>query len=1657
MEEQQQQEVKERPVRKSRKWARIVRRIVLALIGFILLVLLVFQIPAVQTWAARQAIHYLSQKLNTEVSIDRISLLFLNRFDLQHFYLEDYAGDTLLYSRSLKVNLTINPFTLGSDGLRISSVELEKTKFYWVRREGQVESDFERILATLFPKKEKKSEPIKLQLRRLNLQDVDFVKSDEVQGSYLHAYLRNGQILMDTFDLSRKLITATAIHLENPLVEIENRKGVPLPDSLQMLVDERKAGPIRDTVPFSASIDRLTLAGGTFRLDNYRKDSVEVLPDSVLDYQHMLVRDIQIGIDEFQYSDFRFRGSVDVISGKEKSGFILDRLSSSDVIVSPEEVTLRDLLIETPQSRITRFFQMRYSSFLDFRDFVDRVRMRGDLTGATVSISDILTFAPGLRRNRFFRDNRDQVVRINGQVRGSVNRLRIRDLDAQLANGTLIQGRFSSNDITDKDNARLNIRLDKLQTKAVTLSQLFPWMQFPTHFSKLGKLSFQGSYDGFFEDFVANGILVSEIGTARMDMRMNLLPGKERAEYSGALALENFDLGRWTGNPDLGQITVSSEVLNGVGLTAKTAYAELIARVASLSYKGYQYENAVMEGALNENRFDGEFNITDDNIDFFFQGKVDFSQGAPDFDFQAEIRRMALKELNITEEDFLLSGGIELDIVDTDPADMTGRIGLRDFRVRLPDEEELEIDSLFLRAAISPDSVKTYQLEGNLLQGKIEGRFNLMETPAIFTQVLDRNFPEFARRLGIKKDTLSRAPQAFIYELSIPESGGFEKLVNDRLGPMDGTRVNGYLDSEKDSLLVDLLIPTLRYDSIVAHRNVVILDLFGKKGGLDMTLDSVYLNRNLQLGQTVLLSLIDQGSLLFGFNTEQPISNQAKSQGALVDNVNINGSFLLKDSTGFRVEFDDSDIFLFQERWKIDPDNYLEFSSEAFETRHFYMTNGTQLVEIKNMGRRGLDMRLFDLDFSYLNTILDYEPLDFDGNYEVVLQVQDAYKLEELSLEVNSSHFILNEEDRGALSLTASTPDPSGILDADFRLEKGNQSLQVNGFMNLADQAEGEQIPPEKKGGYFDFHAAMDQFPAKVGGYFIDAVLEDMTGDIKSQARVYGLPERPNIQGEVRLQDVAFTVSYLQTRYRVEEGATFAINNQAFDGTGTRIFDIYGHEAILSGGIRHDNLGNFRLGAELEVDQLQVMDTDQEDNEQFYGHALGTGSIRFSGPFKQPNVYINATVGERSRLTIPVSSAGEESQLNFVEFVDQAKVKAQQNGKVRQTVELKGLEIEMDLSVEEEAVVEIVFDEQSGDVLRGQGRGNLQINVTRDGQFQIFGNYRITQGSYLFTMYNVVNKQFSIKEGGMIQFTGDPLRAQLNIKAEYTALSTSVANFIQEYLQAASATLKNDASKSTRVILEMSLSGPLEKPVIGFDIFFPDLTGELLNLCESKMRILRRDQNELNRQVFGLIVAGQFLPSDSNLQGSSIFYNTVSEFLSNQLSMLLTGLFSEIISDGAVLSGIDIDVAYSNYQAADLGEGQDYTSGSEFQVRLRQDFFNDRLTVIVGGNIDVGGNITAPDAANGTFIGNDLVIEYTLNKDRTLKLRVYQKLQPDLGGGSRLQVGTGLSFRKEYDEFSEFLKSIGNKLGGKKKKRTEDKPENKVEKKEPEEELLGSN
>ncbi|MCB0662874.1 MAG: translocation/assembly module TamB domain-containing protein, partial [Saprospiraceae bacterium] len=206
------------------------------------------------------------------------------------------------------------------------------------------------------------------------------------------------------------------------------------------------------------------------------------------------------------------------------------------------------------------------------------------------------------------------------------------------------------------------------------------------------------------------------------------------------------------------------------------------------------------------------------------------------------------------------------------------------------------------------------------------------------------------------------------------------------------------------------------------------------------------------------------------------------------------------------------------------------------------------------------------------------------------------------------------------------------------------------------------------------------------------------------------------------------------------------------------------------------------------------------------------------------------------------------------------------------------------------------------------------------------------------------------------------------------------------------------------------------------------LQGSLKNYAQSKLRILKQDQNELNRQVFGLIVAGQFLNPTNNVNGADVTINTVTELLSNQLSLYFSDLLSNLVTDVKFLSGIDLNIGYTSYQNVDLATAGDESfgvSGQELQLYFQPYFFNDRLSVSVGTIFNLDENSPLGTSVNqGSLTSGDFTIEYALTADRRLKIKAYASQETVIGNGTRTRYGAGLSYRNEFDNFKELIDGI---------------------------------
>lgn len=1580
--------------------------------GYVLvLTFLVLQLPPVQQYLADRAVARMQTTLGTDVRLKRLRISWLDEINLVDLYIADTKGDTLLASGRVVVDFNLNPIAIYKRGIEIEALSIQGARFNIRRGLYDEVSNLEWALAKLFPAKDTittDKRPIPLNLRELTLSDVQFTQRDSTRGNYLGAYVAEAQVYLNLLDLPGKRIDISSANIKDPRVEIANW----MPDRLESDFVDKAADPA-DTTTFQIQVAEFYLAGGNFKLDNFRQYATKTTPNDQLDLRHLDLYDVQVEIENFALADEIWQGRVNWIAAKDRSGFKLERLSANEATVAPTHVTLNGLSVVTPTSRLGDTLVFKYQAYEDWGYFADLVRMDLRFNDADVTLQDIMAFVPGLNDNVFFRNNRQTNVQIDGRFRGAVNSLKGDNVDIRLADGTQVQGRFSSQNLAVRDEEFLVLDLKKLSTRISTLRQIIPNFRPPQTFDKLGNLNFNGSFTGFFIDFVAKGSLATDLGRAKMDMQMVLKDGANKAKYAGNLVLEDFDLGRWTSNANFGKVSLSSNVFDGYGLTAELASASLKAEVQQFTFKEYTYKNATLTGQLNRNFFNGDFLISDDNIDFSFTGELDFRDSVPVFDFKANINRLALLPLNLSKQQLVLSGGVDLNIRNQKLSDLEGDASFKQLKIVKDDTETYEIDYIKIFAFATSTGENVFRLESDIASGEVRGNYDIDQLPASLQLFALRNYPGFAGRMGITAPRKTPDINEFSIDFHLNDSKGLNYLLDARLGNIRDLDFKGQYNGKQDSVWFELEVPSFEYQNVRLADAFISLDALRSQGDLDIIIDSTFINGKPRLTAFSLLSFLDRDTIQFGIN----ISTDTPD---IFDKVNLAGRVFLPDSTDYQLEFKNSNISLAKLPWSIKEDNRIRFGGKKIHTENFVLTNNQRGIYLYDKDGKGLMTQFINFDFSIIDHLWDYESLNFAGSFDMLVQIEDLFALQGISANINSEALRINKDNFGAFRLDAFLPDLKSYADVLLCIENDTVRLEADAMYNLADidnparPIKGKR-PLDKTKDYLDLAIKTQGFPLDILEYWLAGGLRDTRGHFGADLSVKGLTSALDIEGGIDVWDGGFTIEALQTRYTFPHTRIKA-SNDFFDVSGTQIFDKYGNVATVEGGLTHQRLKNLGMNARMRTNRFLGLDLKRGDNDVFYGRALGAGEVRFSGDFQRPNISVNATVADSTFIVIPITDQVESSDLNFVQFIN----KHQKSEKTESATNTKvlGLNLEMDLRITEVADLELIFDEKAGDILRGRGRGNLRIVLPRAESFQMYGDITVTSGNYLFTLMDFINKEFDIKSGGTINWTGDPLNAQIDIAAGYKDLRTPLSSFIPEYLLTAPEGERVQAQQPTVVDLDLQLKGDLFKPDITFDMRFPNLRGYLQNLAENKLTLLRRDENEMNRQVFGLIVLGQFLPSDLSFNSNGAIANTLSEYFSNQMSLLLTDLLGNLIGNGKTVSSLDFDVVYNR----GVTDSETLTSRDALEISLKSGLFNDRVSLGLGGNFAFG-----QATQSGAFFGEEIILEYAISANRDLKLRLYERRDQDLGTGRRIQAGAGLSWRKEFNSFHEFWDSVKRK------------------------------
>jgi hypothetical protein len=903
---------------------------------------------------------------------------------------------------------------------------------------------------------------------------------------------------------------------------------------------------------------------------------------------------------------------------------------------------------------------------------------------------------------------------------------------------------------------------------------------------------------------------------------------------------------------------------------------------------------------------------------------------------------------------------------------------------------------LVLRSRFDAENgTRAITLNSEIATVSLDGTYKVQQIPLALTKYLTTYHPALSKKMKLVTplvDTLSN--QLFNFQVKIADTKNFTKLIDNELDTLKNLSLNGKFDSQQDSLLFDFSIPHLNYGTTKITDILIIHKGFQGTGRFDAAAYNTFLDKT-RLKMVMLFGKINRDTLNFRIDGDNVVED--------VQKLDLRGKFVMADSF-FQIGFLPSEIIAYNSEWTMDNDNFLRFGQDFIETQNFDLCNGKRNFFIENVGKKGLKLKVNNFDLAFLNPILKEKRFDFGGKFNISANIEDVFAMKNINATIQQDTVVLNNSDWGLLRVDVHLNDLKSPVFSYVTLTKDDQQLTAEGFYTLPNQPfvyKGRFYPAN----FMNFNIGLSRFPLTVLKYLIGDGVSNMVGYADAQATIYGAPNKPEIEGEIRVRDAGFTIDYLQTRYTVKNGLC-KVNSTSFDGTGAIVEDELGNKATITGGIKHDHFDKWGLDCSIHSDRALILNTTKQDNPLYYGKGIGKVDVGFTGTFEQTDISIAAVTGRGTILNIPITSDKEASAVSFIKFKDKKNIQIDTLNKGKKNADLDGVNVEMAITMTEEAETQLIFDEQAGDIIKGKGQGDVQINYTRTGDFTMFGSYEFVQGEYLFTLKNVVNKAFVLKKGGSIRWNGDPFGAQIEIEAEYKGLTASIYNLISNQIDE---TRLKDARKPTNIELSMLMQGKLLQPEVKFDIRFPNLTGDLKTITENVIR--SSDQNQLNRQVFGLVMLGNFLPNNlnasdaSNVTASRVVVNTLTGLVSNQFSNYVNELFKEIVGENGVVSSVDIDLNYNQFDALNTGSSAPKV-GNEFQFKPRINFLNDKLSLDAG---------VVSGFAEQNYFNHDVTLEYVLTQDRRLKIRAYNRTEQSLEG-VRNRTGAGFVWRKEFDK-----------------------------------------
>ncbi|MGH2564336.1 MAG: hypothetical protein ACRDE5_07475, partial [Ginsengibacter sp.] len=362
----------------------------------------------------------------------------------------------------------------------------------------------------------------------------------------------------------------------------------------------------------------------------------------------------------------------------------------------------------------------------------------------------------------------------------------------------------------------------------------------------------------------------------------------------------------------IGNIAFDGKI-DGKGFNAKEVDIGIDGSISRVNFNGYAYTNIIAHGNFKKKLFSGTASIADPNIKIdTLTGSINFSRTNPEFDLNASVGRLNLKNLGFTNDSISLTGNFNLHFTGSNIDNFLGSAKIYN-AILLDEDQHLSFDSLSINSLVENEK-KYLTLQTNELEATLTGNFKILELPDAFQLFLNKYYPAYINKPKTKIEN-----QDFTFLVKTKNVSDYIALINKKMSGLDNSVFTGNINVAQNTLNIQADVPQFSYSNI-SFNNIN----FTGRGtrdtlSFDGDIDDVIINDSLHAPGTRIQVTAHNDISDVRINTSANKTLNAADLSARV----------LTNANGFKLMFNSSTFTINEKKWTIGEGGVLELNKNT--------------------------------------------------------------------------------------------------------------------------------------------------------------------------------------------------------------------------------------------------------------------------------------------------------------------------------------------------------------------------------------------------------------------------------------------------------------------------------------------------------------------------------------------------------------------------------------------------------------------------------------------------------------------------------------------------------------------------------------------------------